>query len=520
MATHRTPREPFTPVCAGVRLNHVVAKRTVLLVAGLALVGAACSTRSASDETAPPSSSVTSSTTSTTESPPESTAAPPTTTTPPPSQPLSTTTTPTGDAVPFDVATCEEPGDFDLFCEAYALLTTEYVDPLDAAMLAEGAARGIEEFADTTASEDVDRFVCQIPTNDFGLTCDAAAGALAGTDVETVAEAAIQGMLEFGLTDPNSVYLPPEALARIQEENSGEISGIGALVSTEEDEPDGTTTQCFIISETCRMRVVGLIPDAPAERGGMQVGDVTVTVDGESVLGWTSDEVVATVRGEAGSEVVLGIERDGEMLEFTIIRAPITIPVTTSEVLEDGVGYIALSQFTSNSGDLFRDELQLLVGAGVSQLVFDLRNNPGGALTASIEVASEFLSDGLVLRTESPEEDRSYQVKQGGLATDPDLEMVVLVNAGSASASEVVSSALQEAGRAIIMGEATFGKNTVQQQFGLQNGGAVKLTIARWVTPDGASFGGDGVQPDITVDVPPDAATDILLEEALAFLSA
>jgi carboxyl-terminal processing protease len=414
---------------------------------------------------------------------------------------------------------CDEEGDFDILCEAYDILTREYVDELDPAVLAGGATTGIAEFAaDSGSASTGGDIVCQGPTTDFGPTCEAAAVALDTADLETVAEAAVQGMLTFGLDDPNTVYLPPDALARIQEENSGEISGIGALVSTEQPGPDGDSVQCFIISATCRMSIVGLIADSPAERGGIEVGDVTVTVDGESVRGWTADEVVAAVRGPDGSEVLLGMERDGDVIEFRITRAPIVIPVTTSELLDESIGYVALSQFTNNSDDLLHDELETLLGQGATSLILDLRNNPGGALTASVNIASEFLSDGLVLRTESPGEDRSYEVSGDGLVSDPAIEVVVLVNGGSASASEVVSAALQEAGRATIVGEATFGKNTVQRQFNLSNGGAIKVTIARWVTPDGASFGGGGVLPDVVVETSPDDSSDLVLERAIALL--
>ena len=414
---------------------------------------------------------------------------------------------------------CDEAGDFAVLCEAYDILTSEYVDALDPAALADGATTGISEFTDATeAGTGSTGAVCQSPTSDFGQTCDAATAALSEFPVDTVVEAAIQGMLTFGLDDPNTVYLPPEALERIQEENSGQISGIGALVSTEETGPDGESEQCFVISETCRMSIVGLIPNAPAELGGLEVGDVTVEVDGESVLGWTADEVVAAVRGPEGTGVLLGLDRDGELLEFTIVRAPIVIPVTASEILDGNIGYLALSQFTNNSDELLRDELEGLLDQGVTSLILDLRNNPGGALTASVNITSEFLADGLVLRTESPDEDRTYEVTGDGLAADPALEMVVLVNGGSASASEVVSSALQEAGRAIVVGDATFGKNTVQRQFNLSNGGAIKVTIARWVTPEGASFGGDGVIPDVFVEVTPEDVTDLALERAIELL--
>jgi len=484
-----------------------------LLFAALTIVGVACGSSSNTAEPAAQPGANGAATATTV--PSASTGSVPSTVLP------STTAGSEPEPIDVDLAPCSDSGDFGLLCEAYSILAREFVDELDDSALADGAARGIREFiADAPGGDGADGFVCQTPTDDFEVTCSVAAAALATADLSTVAEAAVRGMLEFGLDDPNTVYLPPDALARIAEESSGEITGIGALVSTEEAGPDGESTQCFIISQACRMSIVGLIPGAPAELGGLQMGDITVTVDGDSVLGWTADEVVAKVRGPTGTEVVLGVERDGERLEFKVIRAPIVIPVTESEVLDTGIGYISLSQFTSNSDELFHRELESLLDAGVSKLIVDLRNNPGGALTASVRIASEFLGDGQVLRTEAPDASRSYDVRDGGLATGDDVSVVVLVNGASASASEVVSAALQEAGRATIMGEATFGKNTVQQQFNLPDGGAIKVTIARWVTPSGASFGGDGIQPDIIVDVSPDDATDVMLERALSFFEA
>lgn len=492
-------------------------RRLVVLIFILALVAAACGASVADEGSSTPPGETSSTTPAESTQPADGTAAPA-----------------TSGAVPtpvteFELAPCSQDGDFDLVCEAHSILTQEYVDELDEVTLAEAAARGIEEFlsdmdvgGEPAISDPQvgDGFTCQVPSDPFEVVCAAAADALDEAPLETIEEAAIRGMLEFGLNDPNTVYLPPEVLERIQEENAGEISGIGALVRTEEVADDGTTEQCFVLSETCRMVIVGVIEGAPAEAAGLQVGDITVSVDGESVIGWTADEVVSRVRGPVGTQVVLGVERDGKLLEFTITRDTIVVPVVESEILTDRVGYIALSQFTANSDELFHDELKELVDAGVSKLIFDLRNNPGGALTAAVNIASEFLPEGLVLRTESPGDTRSYEVTGDGLATSDEIEVVVLVNGASASASEVVSSALQEAGRATIIGEPTFGKNTVQQQFSLSNGGAVKVTIARWVTPSGASFGGTGVQPDIVVEVPPDAEEDTVLRTALEFLGA
>lgn len=186
-----------------------------------------------------------------------------------------------------------------------------------------------------------------------------------------------------------------------------------------------------------------------------------------------------------------------------------------SEVV-GGVGYLKLNLFTDTSDRQFHTALLELLDSGIARLVLDLRDNPGGALDATVNIASEFLSGGVVVRTQAPDEDTDYPVEFGGIATDSELEIVVLVNRGSASASEVLSAALQERQRAVIIGENTFGKNTVQQRFNLSNGGALKLTVARWVTAEGADFGGDGVTPDINADLD----TGLAVSEVVAEVSA
>jgi carboxyl-terminal processing protease len=246
-----------------------------------------------------------------------------------------------------------------------------------------------------------------------------------------------------------------------------------------------------------------------------------VIVDGEDVDGWTVDEVVARVRGPAGTDVTLGLLRAGRVIEKTITRAEVVVPVVISEMAEPGIGYVALSSFTDNSAAQVHEALDTLLAEGADRIIFDVRNNPGGSLTASVRIASEFLSDGLVLRTESPSEKKEYPVQAGGAATDPDIEIVVLVNRGSASASELVSAVLQERGRATVIGEPTFGKNTVQQSFNMSNGGALNVTIARWITPEGRDSGIFGVQPDIEPELPPaDGNVDVFLEQALEYLRA
>ncbi len=403
-----------------------------------------------------------------------------------PAAPDTTTTTGT-----FSVADCEvaDP-DFKLLCEAVGLIEANYVDTVPVESLVAAATRGIDEFSTDTDAAPI--AVCSVPDPAFEPVCSAI------TDAEATAldgiSAALAGIAAYAL-DPNSAYLDPEALAAAQLEQSGEVEGIGALVTTEDrsaDDPASTT--CTVITDICRMVVVSLLPNSPALRAGVLPEDEFATVNGESILGWTFDEVTSKVRGPAGTPVTVGFLRNGSTVEFTITREALTVPVVEFSILDGGVGYLRLNLFTSNSDSQVEEALDSLRQAGMTTLVLDLRDNPGGSLFAAIGIASEFLEGGLVLRTESPDGETPYPVSPGGVATD--IPMVVVVNRGSASASEVVSAALKEAGRATVVGTRTFGKNTVQQRFPLSNGGALKLTIARWVTPSGADFGNTGVVPD------------------------
>jgi carboxyl-terminal processing protease len=423
--------------------------------------------------------------------------------------------------LPVELTDCSNPSDdFAVLCDTYRLLEEHYVDPLDGAVLAAGAVQGIEDF-DPIATEPVPpgQVVCALPTEAFEDACEVFAEVLVASaaSAEDLVEAAVRGMIQYGLEDPHTVYLSPEALVHVTEDQSGEVSGIGALVRGEDQTSEDRPT-CSVMSDTCIMIIVATLDDSPAEAQGVQAGDGVVMVNGESVVGWTVDEVVAQVRGPAGTDVTLGLLRDGQIIETTITRAAVVVPVVLSEMREPGIGYIALSQFTNNSADQVHEALESLLAEGADRIIFDVRNNPGGSLTASVRIASEFLADGLVLRTESPDETREYSVEPGGAATDPGIEIVVLVNRGSASASELVSAVLQERNRATIIGAPTFGKNTVQQRYDVSNGGALSLTIARWVTPEGQDSGVFGVQPDIEPEIPEDTDTDMVLEFALEFL--
>lgn len=417
--------------------------------------------------------------------------------TPPPVETPTTSPPPTTRAVDSDLVITDcpsAPDDFKIVCEVVDLVRQNYVDPVDPAVLAEAALQGVEQ--STAADTFTGTLTCPVPSDEFEVVCRR----IAQLDLppSVAAEAAVRGITAFAL-DPNSLYLDPQARALVEEEQSGQVEGIGALVSPRDataapDENDA----CSVLSDACRLVVVAVLENSPAERAGLLPGDEIVAVDGRSVTGLTVDEVTALVRGPAGTTVVLGLRRDTTILEKTITRARVVIPVVETAVAGD-VGYARLSVFTDDADRRLGEALTKLTSAGISRIVFDLRNNPGGALPAAVGVASLFLEEGVVLKTESPKEETVYEVRNVGFRTD--LPVVVVVNGGSASASEVVAGALREAGRAIVVGQRTFGKNTVQQRFSLSNGGALRLTIARWVTAAGTDLGA-GITPDVELELP------------------
>ncbi len=467
----------------------------ILLVAG-ALVLAGCvaqdtgtttttaaAAAAANAEPSPPSSSATTATATT-----------PTTT---------TSTTPPTTAEVFQ--TCEEdPGNSEVLCSTVTLIEEYYVDPIGKGALADAA---IESLQTANVPEPDERGeVCAIPGEAFRGVCELADER--NWDVDKTAETATTGMI-FRTLDPNSAYIDPATTELFRENQEGAIQGIGALVTSRNDADE----VCDPIGDGCRMLIVSTFPDGPAAKAGLEPDDQIITVSGESINGRSIDEVTAEVRGPERTTVNLGIRRDSEEFTIDIERAAVEVPVVESEVI-DGTGYLRVNQFTANAGDQVRAALE---GFGsVDEMVLDLRNNPGGLLDAAIEVTSEFTDEGGVVEIESREGVEHYDVLPGGLATDPDLPLYVLINRGSASASEVLAGALGESGRATVLGENSFGKNTVQQQFPLPNDGTLKLTIARWHTPGGLDFGENGITPDIAVELDPTATAEEVVDQTLA----
>ena len=368
---------------------------------------------------------------------------------------------------------------------------------------------------------------CAAPTEAFAALCEAY-GKLKQQYVDKLddtqlAEGAIRGLFEYGVKDPFSGYMSPDEYQRAKESLSGEFTGIGAEMAVKNTENPKDLTACPQLSETCTLVVVAPLADSPAEAAGMQSGDVVLAVDGETVNGSTLQDEVGKVRGAPGTKVTLTLRRAGRTFDLTITRAKIVQREVTSRMLDGKIGYIALHGFSQTSADEFRTSLQALLKDGAVSIVFDLRDNPGGYIDAAQKIASEFIGSGLIFSQESSGGDKKpWEATGDGLATDPKLPLAVLVNGGSASASEIVAAALKETGRGVIIGQPTYGKNTVQVWTDLVDHGGVRITISRWFTPKHNSVAPDGVQPDITVAVPdgtpPDQ--DPVLDRAITELTA
>lgn len=300
-------------------------------------------------------------------------------------------------------------------------------------------------------------------------------------------ENAIRGMLS-GL-DPHSAYLVPEDYRELQAGTSGEFGGLGIEVGME----DG-----FV-------KVISPIDDTPAKRAGVEAGDLIIRLDDTPVKGMTLAEAVKIMRGKPGTDITLTIVRGGEdkPLKITITRDVIKITSVKSEMIEPGYGYLRISQFQSRTGESMRDQVSDLKAASDGQLkglVLDLRSNPGGVLSAAVSVSDAFLKKGVIVYTEGRLDDAKLKFNAKPSDILDGAPIVVLVDGGSASASEIVAGALQDHKRAIIMGDKTFGKGSVQTILPMENGSALKLTTARYYTPSGTSIQAKGIEPDIKLD--------------------
>ncbi|MCQ4234711.1 S41 family peptidase [Pseudomonas stutzeri] len=305
-------------------------------------------------------------------------------------------------------------------------------------------------------------------------------------DDKTLLENAIKGMLSN--LDPHSAYLEPEAFAELQESTSGEFGGLGIEVGQE----DGL------------IKVVSPIDDTPASRAGIEAGDLIVKIDGKPTKGLSMMDAVAQMRGKPGSSITLTLVREaGRPFDVKLTRAVIKVQSVKSQLLEPGYGYLRITQFQINTGEEVGKALARLKkandGKKLSGLVLDLRNNPGGVLQAAVEVSDHFLTKGLIVYTKGRIANSELRFNADPVDASEHVPLVVLINGGSASASEIVAGALQDHKRGVVMGTDSFGKGSVQTVLPLNNDRALKLTTALYFTPNGRSIQAQGIVPDIEV---------------------
>jgi carboxyl-terminal processing protease len=341
-------------------------------------------------------------------------------------------------------------------------------------------------------------------------------------DRDALVQGAIRGMIE-ALGDPYSSYLTSEQYRDSLQGISGEFEGIGAEIATQ----DAAGEQgCATLGADCRLVIVAPLAGSPAEKSGLRAGDLVLAADGVSLDGLTVDGARERIRGPKGSVVTLTVQRDdAEPFALEITRDVILQEEVERRELADGtVGYVKLNGFSDRGADELEAAIREHVEAGRTKLILDLRGNPGGYVTAARDVASQFIASGVVFYEQDADGTLTpTEAVPGGAATDPDIQVVALVDGGSASASEIVAGALQDSGRATLVGETTFGKGTVQQWQELTGeGGAFRLTVARWLTPDQRWIHDVGIEPDVVVAVPDDVGPDDdpTLDRALEVLGA
>lgn len=305
---------------------------------------------------------------------------------------------------------------------------------------------------------------------------------------------AIRGMIQALGDEGHTVFLTPDEVLRQRTNISGKYSGIGAQIGIREGLPV----------------IVAPFDGSPAAEAGVKAGDIIIEVNNQDVTTWPLNDIVENIRGEAGTEVTLTLLRPdaGTSLEITIIRGEIDAPTATWAMLPGTkVALVRLSQFSADAADELVEVINQAKASGATGLIMDVRNNPGGLLEQAIKVTSQFLKDGNVLQQEDADGNRqAYPVEPGGVATD--IPMVVLINRGSASSSEIFAGAMQDHNRAEVVGETTFGTGTVLEPFILDDGSGLMLGTSQWLTANGRLIRKQGIEPDVKVELP--IGTDLL----------
>lgn len=316
---------------------------------------------------------------------------------------------------------------------------------------------------------------------------------------------AIQGMV-YALGDPYSMYMTPKDAADFMDSLSGEFSGIGAEIGVKNNQ----------------LLIVSPIAGTPAEKANLRPGDKILAIDKLDTAGMDANTAVEKIRGEEGTTVVLTISRDGwsKAEDISIVRAKINVPSVSWEEKTGGVAYVRIMQFNDDTTPMFTKAIKQIKNKKINKIILDLRNNPGGYLDGAVEMASEWVKDGKIVTEKFSDGSTNDQKSLGTFRLDG-FKTIVLVNGGSASASEIVSGALQDYKKATIIGEKTFGKGSVQDYEPFSDGSALKITVASWYTPNGKSINDEGITPDIEVKEDwskENIGEDIMIDKALELL--
>ena len=324
-------------------------------------------------------------------------------------------------------------------------------------------------------------------------------------DLNKIIQGAIKGMLK-ALDDPYTRYVDPQAFKREQEDMFlGYFGGLGVIISVKDDQ----------------ITIISPIEDTPAYKAGIKAGDKVIEIDGKSTEGMGLDDAVNILRGEKGTEVTIGIKREKveDILKFNIIRDIIEVQAVKQKIIgeENNIGYIRITTFNVNT----KPELEEVLGgfnkdSNIQGIILDLRNNPGGLLDSAIEVASEFIKEGAIVHIKDREGVKVTIPSKGN--NYPPWPLIVLINEGSASASEIVSGAIQDSKRGELLGEKTFGKGVVQQVFNLSDGSGVVITTSEYFTPNERSINHIGIEPDILIEAAEDSEEDVQLDKTIELL--
>lgn len=430
------------------------------------------------------------------------------------SQP-STTVVTTQPVASFTIEPCRstQSRPWSLLCRAHDLVTAHHVDLPTPAELSAAATAGVwqtEAVSSSGASSQMTS--CVIPDAAYESVCEAISERLRldGLQLDALVEAAVLGMFRFGL-DPYSAYLVADYADRIDALGTGHVPSVGLIVGAR----DESGSACGPISSTCQLLVLAVFDFSPAATEGVLVGDTIVGISGSAVEGLSETEAVAALHAGAGEATLITVDRPTGEVEKTLVHEFLPTAHVEYATVSDETAYIRINDFSQEAAQAVGEVLSLPEMSGSSNLILDLRDNPGGLVLSAQAVTSQFLHTGIVLVEETKRGAFDIPVISGGLAPEG-MEIVVVVNRGTASAAEIVAAALQAEGRARVVGEATFGKNLIQEVFAAPGGGEFRISVSRWFGPDGVDVGRGGLQPDVLVDVV--AGSDEVLETALALL--